>query len=94
MCISTGYNKLFKKSLTNIIYLNSEQFCLEFFFEQVYLTFIRCIGINNEQRLMIVVKVLLYYFIYTLIFTTISNDNEHFCILKILSEFLEQLSEK
>lgn len=98
MRVSTGYNspknKLFKKSLTNIIYLNSEHFCLEFFFEQVNLAFILCIGISNERKLMLVVKVLLYYFIYTFIFTTISNDNELVCIPKILSVFLQQLSEK
>ena len=98
MCIFTIYNspknKLFKKSLANIIYLNSEQFCLEFFFEQVNLTPILCIGINNKRRFMSIVKVLLYHFIYTFIFTTIPNDNELVCIPKILSEFLEQLSEK
>gem|GEM_PF-1064091 len=80
MCISTESNssnyKLIKKRLTYVINLNSEQFCLELFFEEVNLTSILCIGIDNERRLISIVKVLLYHFIYTFIFTTIPNDNE------------------
>lgn len=87
MCISTGSNssnyKLIKKRLTYIIYLNSIQFGLEFLFEEVNLTPILCIGIDNDRRLISIVKVLLYHF-YTFIFTTIPNDNELVLLLPFL----------